>query len=1318
MTLQQGPHISTRRWFRVAIASVVFVSGLGVSELLTWKLSGILADEARQDAEQLGNQVSHNLSSHIQNLMLLSSGISTYIKLTAGHSDLQQLEAMLASTYKEGEFLRNIGLSPGNRITHIYPLQGNEAAIGLYYPNLPRQWPTIKRVMERKEPAMVGPIPLLQGGNGLIYYNPVFLPDGTYWGVISIVLDADRFLNDIIRREGLTNEGVALRQKPENTGTREIVWGDPFTFSSSAVLFDVTAPGTAWQLAISPAPPDPVALENMRFEGAGVSLLLGLLTLALLKAQARQVESYNRLVSISSRIPGAAFQLFGRGNGSVHFSYLSHGVRELYGVDAKDAYRNPELIFSCLVPEDQARIRTDMLRAAETMSRWQAIYRVELSGQALHWHEFNASPTRSGGDICWHGHIADVTERKQAEIEYTTILGTTRDGYLLCDSEGRFLEVNDAYCKLTGYSREQLLEMSIADVEARSTVEGVREEIAGVMKDGYAHFDTRHRCLDGRIIDIEVSVSTLAESDDHMVVFIRDISERKQQESLLRDGENRFRSMANSAPVLIWQAGLDGQYVWFNQVWFDFTGKSMEQESGAGWMEGIHSKDRARVMETYMNHFARYEPFAMDYRFRRYDGAYRWIRNNGVPRFDADGVSFLGYIGSCIDVTDYRDALETRSLFLANMSHEIRTPLNAVLGFLQLLQQTELSQRQADYADKARIAAESLLNILNDILNFSKIESGRLELEKIPFKLDDGLRNLSLILVSSSKNKDLDILFDVSPTIPETLLGDPLRLHQVLLNISSNAVKFTEKGEVVIAFKDIISSEEDVIIEFSVTDTGIGISEEKLSDIFEGFTQAESSTTRHYGGTGLGLAISQRLVHLMGGELIVSSQLGQGSCFTFTLAFSRAPAEQHDNSFADARKNLRILVVDDNPHGISSFEKLAERIGWEVDSADSGQAALDLVSTLSQGDAAYHAIFIDRKMSPMDGWATIRGIRRICRDQPIPLILMDSQQTYEPLLADVVPDTDRPDAFLIKPATGSMLQDAYAEASSGNPHVDRRVATKRKNEQLAGFTFLLVEDNPFNQQVASELLTRSGADVHIANNGLEGVERALSVVHPYDVILMDVQMPVMDGHEATRRIKAERPEQIIIAMTANAFQSDKDACLAAGMNAYIGKPFTVDAMLRVIIETRDACLSQAVGIPDRDDDLVAVLMNEDDSPVSVTEPPASPVVFDMEAALEILDHDSRLLKELLDTFWENYPDQRDAMGTAIAENDTLRAKDVAHTIKGNTGYFGARELREMAAQMEILCKENQLEEARAYLASFDEAVEQFRHPASLYQLNR
>ncbi|MGI9211904.1 MAG: PAS domain S-box protein, partial [Methylococcaceae bacterium] len=645
-------------WIRGLIVSSVFFSGLGVTEFLVNKLGLTMAMETRLDAEQIITHLGYNIESRLKSYAIVASTIKSYIRLNKGKLTNDQVSMLLAQVFEQSEYLRNIGLAPANRLTYVYPTEGNEAAIGLYYPNLTRQWPSIQRSQEHNQPTILGPIDLVQGGRALLYYTPVFLEDGSYWGVISFVIDANRFFNGTLLTFGGMIQPAALRYKPDESGTHDVFWGDALTFSGQPVLSDVAAPGVDWQLALSPDLPDTETLNNVRLQGDIVSVLLALLTLALLKAQARYVASYNRLVSISSQIPGVAFQYYTEGERKGQFSYLSLGVRELYAVDPQTACTEGGSLFVKLMPEDRERIQSDVLNSALGLTRWHGLYRLNSEELGLRWHEYDAIPTRNGNQVIWHGHIADVTDRVKAETEYATMLATTHDGFVICDYLGRFLEVNDAYCQLIGYSREELLKMSIMEVDAVSTHQQIDQNLEMIITREYARFETQHRRKDGHIIDVDVSVSALTKGDDRMIVFIRDISERKHHESRLRDSENRFRSMANSAPVLIWLSGTDCHRYWFNQVWLDFTGRTLKEESGMGWADNIHPDDQAECLRVYHESLSDNKSFVMEYRFRHRDGEYRWIRDNGVPRFEVDEGAFLGYIGSCIDVTDYRKAMD------------------------------------------------------------------------------------------------------------------------------------------------------------------------------------------------------------------------------------------------------------------------------------------------------------------------------------------------------------------------------------------------------------------------------------------------------------------------------------------------------------------------------------------------------------------------------------------------------------------------------------------------------------------------------------
>ncbi|WP_138513420.1 response regulator [Rhodoferax bucti] len=510
-----------------------------------------------------------------------------------------------------------------------------------------------------------------------------------------------------------------------------------------------------------------------------------------------------------------------------------------------------------------------------------------------------------------------------------------------------------------------------------------------------------------------------------------------------------------------------------------------------------------------------------------------------------------------------------KSQFLANMSHELRTPMNAILGMLQLLDGTELNDKQRGYTHNTASAARSLLSLLNDILDFSKVEAGKMTLDPRPFRTDQLLRDLSVILSANVGSKTIEVLFDVDPAVPHAVVGDDMRLQQVLINLGGNAVKFTEKGEVVIRLRLKATNGDRAFVEFAVSDTGIGIAPENQAHIFSGFSQAEASTTRRFGGTGLGLAICQRLVGLMGGTLQLHSTPGEGSNFFFTIPLQLAPPVE----LVSPRHPLlaqRALVVDDNLVARTLLATMARSLGWEVDVADSGPEALRQVQARREAGAPYQVIFMDWRMPEWDGWETTRRIREATQVNG-PLILMVSANGRAMMAERTADEQALLNGFLVKPVTASMLLDAVMDAQAAsataatgaNPAAPQTLA---KPQRLQGMKLLVVEDNKINQLVAKGLLKQEGADITLADNGRIAVDLLTAQPEAFDAVLMDVQMPVMDGYEATRTLRALPgfAELPVIAMTANAMASDREACLAAGMNDHVGKPFEIDHLVATL----------------------------------------------------------------------------------------------------------------------------------------------------------
>ena len=639
-------------------------------------------------------------------------------------------------------------------------------------------------------------------------------------------------------------------------------------------------------------------------------------------------------------------------------------------------------------------------------------------------------------------------------------------------------------------------------------------------------------------------------------------------------------------------------------------------------------------------------------------------------------------------------ANSAKSEFLANMSHEIRTPMNGILGMLKLLQHTELTVSQNDYVSKVQHASMSLLNIINDILDFSKIEAGKMSIECDSFVFDDVMRDLSVILSSNLGEKNIEVLFRVDMAMPTTLMGDSLRIRQVLLNLAGNAIKFTERGEVVVGTR-VVRQDEDVWdVEFFVTDTGRGIAPDQLDSIFDDFSQAESSTSRRFGGSGLGLAICKQLVELMGGTLQVQSELGQGSRFFFTLQLKVGAPVAHIAPLPA----MRVLIVDDNALVREVLQNMAHSNGWECDCVSSGEEA---IACMTQANApSYGVVLMDWVMPGMDGIETARRVREFAETQRKALIvIMVTAHGREMLTENTEEDLEILDGYLVKPITFSMLLESINEARSAHAKGKARECAVKGTQRLKGLNLLLIEDNVLNQEVATGLLQVNGAEVTVAGGGVEGKLRALAAVVPFDAILMDMQMPDIDGLEATRQIRkhSHMLSVPIIAMTANAMPADRDACLAVGMVDHISKPIDLDQLVKVIL------------LHTRGDQL------NPNAPSVELETNGASAVLDVEQAIRSIGGDRDLFIKLLQIFRSDSLVQLQRLRDSLPQGEVREATLALHTLNGQAGTMGAFALQEVASRFEVqlrgvavpLLEETRVGWVEAVEAALDDALTQF-----------
>jgi two-component system sensor histidine kinase/response regulator len=1041
--------------------------------------------------------------------------------------------------------------------------------------------------------------------------------------------------------------------------------------------------------------------------------------------------------------------------------WWNEGVISLFGYRLENNEADPAWWLERIHPEDRTAVEAfffDVVRGTDLS--WVDEYRFRCADGSYKdvYDRGYVLRDADGQATRMIGSMLDITARKRAEEALR--LANARLDLALRGSNIVIVELNmpdgvlengrwewvSAEDQISGHDRSDLATDFAATMprvhpDDRERVLGaLQAHLSGQTREFEAEGRIRHK--DGSYIWRLARGVAVRDAEGRAIRFMMsavDITALKRAEEALRESEQRFRTLAETLPTMVWTAEPDGTIDYINSRTIEYTGLTLEQLRGRDQGSTLHPEDMTRCIEQWTRSVATGELYEIEYRKRRADGAFRWHLARALPLHDESG-RITKWFGSIIDIDDQKRAEEAlrrakeaaeaasraKDEFLANVSHEIRTPMNAILGMTELALDTPLTGEQREYLAIVKSSAEALLKVINDLLDFAKIEAGKLELDHADFSLRRVLGETLRALAFRAHRKGLELACWIPPEVPDALIGDAGRLRQVLLNLIGNAVKFTEHGEVVVRVEagvehtptepdpSVPGSRPSQVLHFSISDTGIGIPREKQEKIFQAFEQVDSSRTRRYEGTGLGLSIAARLVALMGGQITVESEPGRGSTFRFTAEFGlqpHPPSGPPERPLVDLH-GLRVLVVDDNATNRQILEEWLR--GWHTEplAVADGFKALDALWSAVSFGRPFALVLLDARMPGTDGLAVAQSILQNPVLSQCRIIMLTSEDLHGDLARYRELGIA---AYVMKPVQPEeLLEIIYRVLSRPNPAdvvVDRMGLIAAADSTAATtatsarrLRVLVAEDNPFNQQLVELLLRRQGHDIRVVSDGRE----ALAVLEQdrFDLMLLDVHMPGCDGFQVIealrRREQATGGHLPVIALTARAMKSDRERCLQAGMDDYLAKPIAAAELVRVM---------------DR------VLAGR---PAAEPVPPGrgrSETLLDPATLLAVCDDDPTLLRELIRGFQADTSGALARVRDAVDQQDASRLREAAHALRGLLSTFSAIAAAE-AARLETMGDSGQLDEAASTLDGLTEmvvrlgpqleelSIEQLRHQAA------